>query len=94
LLQNPNRFLRIRDTRQFDDDLVIASRLNQRLADAETIDPAFERAASAFQRILVNGLAGNRAGLQDDLESSLKIETLMDRMTSPEPLDVKCRTGK
>ena len=82
------------NTRQFDDDLVVASCLNQRLAHAETVYPAFERPTSALQRVRVNCLARNRAGLQDDLKSSLKIEALTDRMASPKTRDVKVRTGE
>jgi hypothetical protein len=71
LLQDRDRFLRIVNAWQFDDDLIAAPCLDKWLTDAKTVYPAFERLSSAFQRIAVERLARDRARLQDDLQPSL-----------------------
>ena len=56
-----DRLLRIVDAWQLDDDLIVAARLDQRLADAETIDPPLEGLSRAFQGVAVERLARDRA---------------------------------
>jgi hypothetical protein len=77
------------DSWQLDDDLIVAPRLDQRLAHAKTVHPALECLAGTFQRVSIKCLARDRARLQDDLEPALQIKTAVNRMRSPETADVE-----
>ena len=65
--------------RQLDDDLIIAARLDHRLADAEAADAALDRVARAGQLVRPDRLTRHRTGLQEDLQPPLQVEPLPDR---------------
>ncbi len=94
MLEDPDRFLRVIDAWEFDNNLIITARLYERLTNAETVHPALERLAGSFQGVAVKRLSHDWARLQHDLKSSLKIETLTDGMSSSNADDVEVRTGK
>ena len=94
LLDRVDGFVHVADTGQLDDDLIVTARLNERLADAETVYAAFERLAGALQRVAVDRDSSNGLGLQDDLEAALQVETLLDGMRGAHSRDVVVGTGQ
>jgi hypothetical protein len=69
--------------------LIVAPRLNERLADAKTIHPALECLSGALQGATIKRLTSNRARLQDDLESSLQVEAAANGMRRPKSADIE-----
>jgi hypothetical protein len=94
LLKDGDRFLRVFDAWELDDDLVVTTGLDQRLADPKAVHPPFERVSGAVEGLFVNLLAGRRAGLKLDLEAALQVETLPDWTILLEARDVPCAAGE
>jgi len=75
LLQHLNRSGRILDAGQFDDDLVTPLSLNNRLADAKTVDAALDRIAQTGEHISINRLPRRGPRLQHGMHATFKIKS-------------------
>ena len=78
-LQNFNRLFGIAETRKLDDDLIVAPRLNQWLAYAELIDATLQCVPGSLKDISVDSLAFRRTCFEDNLQTTLQVESLMDK---------------
>jgi hypothetical protein len=77
-MENGDGLIRILDARQFDDDTIVALGLDQWLGDAEAVDPLFDDTLGGVQLIGRHWGAVGGLRLKEHLETTLKIETLVD----------------
>ena len=68
--------------------------MNQGFADAQRVDASFERLPGTFQGLGVKRLPRHRIGLENDLETSLEVKSLANRVRGPEAVDVVVRAGE
>jgi hypothetical protein len=89
LLEDVDGLLGVVDAWKFDQNLVTATGLDQWFRHTERVDATLECVARTIECRLVDGPAIGGFRLHQDLEATLKVKTLPDRMVLAKVSDVE-----